>query len=103
MKRLKYVICFKFDLKTNSNKHIIALLKVFHTFLCPVVALLLFSNPSTFNYPPGSSTPLMESLEATHVDVFVTLDDILIYIIIVCCCTPIGDVFFLLAGCLYCV
>ena len=26
------------------------------------------------------------------VDVFVTLEDILMYIIIVCCCTPIEDV-----------
>ena len=27
------------------------------------------------------------------VDVFVTSEDILMYIIIVCCCTPIGDMF----------
>ena len=27
------------------------------------------------------------------VDVFVTSEDIMMYIIIVCCCTPIGDVF----------
>ena len=37
------------------------------------------------------------------VDVFVTLEDILMYIIIVCCCTPIGDVCYLFTGCLNCV
>ena len=37
------------------------------------------------------------------VDVFVTSEDILVYIIIVCCCTPIGDVCYPSTGCLNCV
>ena len=34
------------------------------------------------------------------VDVFVTSEYILIYIIIVCCCTPIGDVCYPFTGCI---
>ena len=37
------------------------------------------------------------------VDVFVALEDILMYIIIVCCCTPTGDVCYPFTGCLNCV
>ena len=35
----------------------------------------------------------MGVVDPENVDVFVTLEDIMMYIIIVCCCTPIGDVF----------
>ena len=34
------------------------------------------------------------------VDVFVTSEDILMYIIIVCCCTPIGDLCYPFTRCL---
>ena len=37
--------------------------------------------------------PIMYVFKAINVDVFVTSEGILMYIIILCCCTPIEDLF----------
>ena len=57
---------------------------------CFYLIALVFSSFLFSNSHLGSG---YECMDDCTIDVFVAQKDILMYIIIVCCCTPIGDVF----------